>query len=411
MSLGFDGEKREIQLPARESQVLALGAKGFTDKQIAAELGISRDTVGTYWRRILLRFGASSRTEVVARATESELKAHVELTHQENARLMQEIRDRSEAQARELNQKNLLAVVQEALLDFVSGASRPEAVLNHLLDDILVLTNSAFGFIGELITNSDGTTILRNFSATDISWDEDSRQSYERTKIQGFEFKSYGNLFGAVATSKATVVSNHPTSDPRSGGVPDGHPPITAYLGMPVMCGSEVVGMIGIANRPGGYDEGIVEFLEPFAATCGTIIYGVQNQELKRQAELEAAATLARLEALLNALHSAVVFIDNDRRIRFVNAAFLREFMPGCEADEVIGKSSMEMLDRFPQTIPDSGRQRVEDIVAHEDSIIGEQIRIADGRTFLRDFHKVRSGNVLLGHLWKFRGITTKDLD
>jgi len=55
-----------------------LAARGLTDKEIAVKLGISPDTVGTYWRRILAKYQASSRTEVVAKYASERSKAAVE---------------------------------------------------------------------------------------------------------------------------------------------------------------------------------------------------------------------------------------------------------------------------------------------------------------------------------------------
>ena len=66
------------EAPKREEQVLILAAGGLTDKEIAIRLGISPDTVGTYWRRILAKYQAASRTEVVAKYAEDRAKAAVE---------------------------------------------------------------------------------------------------------------------------------------------------------------------------------------------------------------------------------------------------------------------------------------------------------------------------------------------
>ncbi|MDR3691532.1 MAG: LuxR C-terminal-related transcriptional regulator [Fimbriimonas sp.] len=66
------------EAPKREEQVLVLAAGGLTDKEIAIKLGISPDTVGTYWRRILAKYQAASRTEVVAKYAEDRSKAAVE---------------------------------------------------------------------------------------------------------------------------------------------------------------------------------------------------------------------------------------------------------------------------------------------------------------------------------------------
>lgn len=406
MSFESSGNKKEVQLPPRESEILALAAKGFTDKQISLELGISRDTVGTYWRRILLRFGASSRTQVVARATEDAVKAKVEDVHRENARLMEEIHSRSEAQARELAQRNLLAAVQEAILNFVSGGPSPENVFDALLSELLSVTQSQFGFIGELKIDEEGNKALKNFSASDISWDEDSKAFYKNSLKDGFLFKNLENLFGAVVHSGSVVISNDPSTDPRRGGIPNGHPVISAFLGLPVMRGDEMLGMIGIANRPGGYSEATVRYLEPLVATCGAIISSLRADELRRQAEREAAETLAQMEALLHGLHSAVLFVDADRRIRFVNAAFCDSFMPGLTPADAIGRTRKEFVS-FAKHMSDSKAQneRADYIIANEDSARDERVTMADGRVFLRDFKKVWSGDELLGHFWYFREV------
>ena len=70
--------KTTSETPKREEQVLVLAARGLTDKEIAIKLGISPDTVGTYWRRILAKYQAASRTEVVAKYASDRAKTAVE---------------------------------------------------------------------------------------------------------------------------------------------------------------------------------------------------------------------------------------------------------------------------------------------------------------------------------------------
>ena len=60
-------ETTEPQGKSRQDQILLLAAEGMTDKEIAARLSLSPETVGTYWRRILSKYSAASRTEVVAK--------------------------------------------------------------------------------------------------------------------------------------------------------------------------------------------------------------------------------------------------------------------------------------------------------------------------------------------------------
>ncbi len=60
-------DARELaRLSSREREVLALAAGGYLDKQIAAALGITPNTLRTYWTRIRGKLGEASRGALVA---------------------------------------------------------------------------------------------------------------------------------------------------------------------------------------------------------------------------------------------------------------------------------------------------------------------------------------------------------
>lgn len=69
----------EHETRSRQEQILNLASEGLTDKEIAARLKLSPETVGTYWRRILSKYAAASRTEVVAKVIR--LQSEAELGH------------------------------------------------------------------------------------------------------------------------------------------------------------------------------------------------------------------------------------------------------------------------------------------------------------------------------------------
>ena len=58
------------ELTAREQAVLGLLPTGLSAREIAGELGISRDTVKTHTKRIYQKLGVSSRPTAVARGRE-----------------------------------------------------------------------------------------------------------------------------------------------------------------------------------------------------------------------------------------------------------------------------------------------------------------------------------------------------
>ena len=53
------------RLTERELEVVRLGARGLSNRQIAERLGLSERTVQTHWRNIFVRIDASSRVEAI----------------------------------------------------------------------------------------------------------------------------------------------------------------------------------------------------------------------------------------------------------------------------------------------------------------------------------------------------------
>ncbi|MDP6624531.1 MAG: GAF domain-containing protein [Alphaproteobacteria bacterium] len=143
----------------------------------------------------------------------------------------------------------------------------------------------------------------------DVSEDEIlGKTAYDLNAPDGLEFHNLGTLFGAVLETGQPVIANDPATDPRSGGLPDGHPPLRAFFGLPFLKGGEIVGMAGIANRPGGYDAELLDFLRPLTATVSNLIEGWRNNERRRQAE---EAMMAATEAAEFANRSKSEFLAN----------------------------------------------------------------------------------------------------
>jgi DNA-binding NarL/FixJ family response regulator len=60
-------QKPDVRLTAREEEVLILLSKGYANKEIADQLGIGTETVGTHLKHIYEKMHVRSRTEAVAR--------------------------------------------------------------------------------------------------------------------------------------------------------------------------------------------------------------------------------------------------------------------------------------------------------------------------------------------------------
>lgn len=401
---------RRTQLPERESQVLSWAAKGYTDKQIASELGISQETVGTYWRRILLRFGAASRTEVVAKYAETQASSRISAAEAETQALQKAVDEHASAHAQEARKRNLIEAIKEASLNFIGGSSSFGATFKQVLASALELTDSEYGFIAEVLYDDDGQPYLRTRAITNIAWDDESAALYEKHEATGFEFRNLDTLFGRVLKTEQTYISNDPKSDRYASGVPNGHPALNAFLGLPVFFGPGMIGVIGLANRPGGYDDSLVEYLNPLGEACSRLLAAYRADMAWKEAERELVASAHRLSLLMDTLSSAVVFEDAEGRIEFVNSAFCRMFSLDNSPYELIGATCAEKAGTLCSIFrdPEGFKVRIGELFARGEPVHGEILELADGRIFARDFMPVEVGGELRGYLWHYRDVTPR---
>lgn len=167
-------------------------------------------------------------------------------------------------------QEALLETIYQAQSQFL-GSTHHSEMFDNLLQNLLILTQSEYGFLGEVLYTREGQPYLKTQAISNVAWNAETREMYEQY-APNLEFFNLRTLFGAVLTTGNPVIANDPMNDVRRGGLPQGHPSLDAFLGLPFYYGEQLVGMAGVANRPGGYDEDIIAFLQPLLISCGTLI-------------------------------------------------------------------------------------------------------------------------------------------
>jgi signal transduction histidine kinase/CheY-like chemotaxis protein len=192
----------------------------------------------------------------------------------------------------------ILEAINRALTAFLERADWREASA-EILRAALRVTGSEYGFVGVLV---DGPA-LRVFAHEGIRWHASENRAFYDEAVRMYrevgyiEFTNFSNLFGAVLTSGRAVLTNDPATDPRAAGLPPGHPPLRSFLGVPFVQGGEVVGMIGVANRPGGYRTVERMEIEVLSRTAGAIYDSYRSQRyaagLRQTKQLESLGVLA----------------------------------------------------------------------------------------------------------------------
>ncbi|NNL64731.1 MAG: diguanylate cyclase [Myxococcales bacterium] len=238
------------------------------------------------------RDGTRFRMELSLLRTERNGERHV-------AGIVRDVTEREAAEALLAMRGRVARAVNQILRGFITASlwARKE-LYDEALEDLLGLTGSEFGFIGEILETPEGVPYLKAHAITDISWNQETRKLYRDNIRQGLEFRNLHNLFGVTVRTGEMVLANDPGSDLRSGGLPPGHPGLDSYLGLPIYAGGKLLGMVGVANRPGGYDEEVAESLKPFLGAIGTVIAGFQDLQTRRKAEQDLYRAQQRLRIL-----------------------------------------------------------------------------------------------------------------
>jgi PAS domain-containing protein len=304
----------------------------------------------------------------------------------------------------------LLSVVTQVQAEFIQGAD-PRALFGALLKHLLSLTRSDYGFVAEVLRDADGAPYLKTHALTNIAWDDETRALFARHEAQGLEFRNLKTLFGAALVSGRPVIANDVAHDPRSGGRPIGHPALERFLGVPQLRGGEMVGMVGLANRPGGYDEALLTYLEPLLATCTSIVQGVRIDRQRRAAETDLRAANARLSALLSNAEAGVLLESEDRRIVLTNRRFCELFRVPVEPEAMVGADCSRAAETSKELFaePDAFVARIDAILARREPVHAETVRAADGRVLERDYVPIHVEGVYRGHYWQYRDVTARE--
>jgi len=210
---------------------------------------------------------------------------------------------------------------------------------NDILSLLLDVTQSEYGFMGEVFYEY-ANPYLKTYAITNISWNKETSDFYNQYAPTGMEFRNLHTLFGHAMLSKQPMIANQPATHPHKGGTPPGHPPLNAFLGIPVLLSNgDMVGLIGLANRPGGYHEQHVEELRLFLELFGAIIQSKKNAEEKRIIQTTLKDTLFEKDAILKALNTSTLVSVTDLEGKLLNVNTLFCKASGYSEEELVGQT------------------------------------------------------------------------
>ena len=193
-----------------------------------------------------------------------------------------------------------------------------EEMYNEVLNVVQTALESRYGFFGYI--SDEGNLVIPSLSH-DI-WDE--CQVHDKTII--FPREQWSGLWGKALNEKQSFYSDIGFS------IPEGHPAITSFLTVPILYRNEVIGLISVANKEGGYGEKDRELLEVIADRISPILEARLQRDRQEKERKRAEDALEKSEQLLRSIFEAIPdllsIIDRNHRIVLSNWHGGYEYVP-----------------------------------------------------------------------------------
>ena len=159
-------------------------------------------------------------------------------------------------------------------------AETEEELGNTCLSVAMEITGSQLGFVGEV--GADG--LMHDIAISYMRWDQ--CKMYDRTgRRLPLENSVLRGIYGSVVDSGKGFFTNDPASHPDSIGLPQDNPPLTSFLGVPLIENGKTVGVLAVANREGGYSCEQQEGLEAVASAVVQVLQRKREEQKREQAE------------------------------------------------------------------------------------------------------------------------------
>ncbi|WSF19390.1 GAF domain-containing protein [Streptomyces sp. NBC_01353] len=176
-----------------------------------------------------------------------------------------------------------LPMLLEAVLS-VGTDLELRTTLQHIVDSAIDLTGARYGALGVVDPERRRLTELVTAGMTEA----------ERQRIPRLP-DGHTGLLGVLIHDPQPLRLDDLTADPRSSGVPEGHPEMHSFLGVPIRVHTEVFGNLYLTEkREGRFTEEDLALLRVLASQAGIAIGNARLYETARQRErwIEGAAAV-----------------------------------------------------------------------------------------------------------------------
>jgi PAS domain S-box-containing protein len=190
-----------------------------------------------------------------------------------------------EVRQNELRLKRLVDVLQhpsETIQEF----------LDFALEQAILLTESKIGYI--YYYSEEKQEFILN------SWSKDvMAECTVLNPATTYDLSKTGIWGEAVRQRKAIIVNDYAAANPMKKGLPHGHVPLKNFMTVPVFKGDSIVGVIGLSNKDGDYDDS--DLLQ--VSLLMDVVWKVTDRKI---ADEKVRQLLAEKEIILKEVHHRI---------------------------------------------------------------------------------------------------------
>lgn len=306
---------------SRESELIEMASRGMTDKQIAVQLDLSRDTIVSYWRRMFAKARVTSRPELIAKQSQWLANRRIAEAETRSENFQLELSRQAHLHEEDHARDRLVQDLNATSLAYIGGQVPRQTCYESLLNAALTLTQSTMGFVGE-VTATKGVPCIRTLAVSWIEWPAALNGDFEITTSGEIVFRNFDVLWGRPVTAAAPIVENELAQGGNANCVPFGHTGVECFLGIPVIDEGKTIGVLCLANRPAGYDERVLSDLHPLVEALRRFIFRIRKVHDRQWLVTRLTRGIEVLQSIVDDLPGGVLLVSDDLDIELCEYAF-----------------------------------------------------------------------------------------
>ncbi|MCU0574750.1 MAG: PAS domain S-box protein [Syntrophobacteraceae bacterium] len=209
--------------------------------------------------------------------------------------------------------------------------SSMDELLQATLDEVEILTGSLIGFCHFL--NADQETLSLQ------AWSTRTRSHFCRAEGKGLHYGvDQAGVWVDCIHQRRAVIHNDYEALPHRKGMPPGHARVSRQLVVPVLRGDRIVAILGVGNKPSGYDDVDVDTVSHLA----DLAWDIAEHKMATEAMAERDRSM---RTLLENLPGAVYRCGNDRDWTMELLSQGCKALTGYACDDLIGNRRLSTND------------------------------------------------------------------